>query len=588
MTAPPKKGTTGEPSELLAKADIDAILESRHWDPFAVLGVHLVSGGAAGDTYVARCFLPGATEVTAQTLAGKDIGALKQLHPAGIFAGEVALKKLQPIRYRARNEGGEWEVHDPYSFGPVLGPMDDYYIGEGSHLRLFDKLGAHAIEFDGVSGTHFAVWAPNARRVSVVGPFNDWDGRRHPMRVRLTTGVWEVFIPNVGPGTIYKYEIVGADGAPLPARTTGEIVARGGNIMRGYWRDPEQTAKVLRADGLHTGDLGWLDEDGFLYIVGRESEMIKAGAHRISPREIEDVIEAIDGVRECAVVGVPDEQLGQAILAVVAPRDGHEIERQRRLRSLRGGQEHDQAPVHGGPRVPHVWRLPDRVPVEEEVQGGRVGKLVGEDPAGRGRHRGDRRHRRRIPPLTAYGSFTPALISRPVISRVRVSAETLCRYSFTLSTARNRIFPIAAMLTALASGFWSFVSFRFLLGLGEAGNWPGATKAVSEWFPRRETGWAVALFDSGSSIGGMIAPVLVFGLVFIVSVIGSFMSFPEFLTMTNGGPGGATTPIMMRIYNVSFKSYKLGYGAALSFVLMLALLLLTIVQLRLSRDRTAG
>lgn len=141
-------------------------------------------------------------------------------------------------------------------------------------------------------------------------------------------------------------EVVGADGLPLPPRTTGEIVARGGNIMRGYWRDPEQTAKVLRPSGLHTGDLGWLDEDGFLYIVGRESEMIKSGAHRISPREIEDVIEAVDGVRECAVVGAPDEQLGQAILAVVAPRDGHEIDRQRLMRTCLEELPRYKLPAH--------------------------------------------------------------------------------------------------------------------------------------------------------------------------------------------------------------------------------------------------
>jgi 1,4-alpha-glucan branching enzyme len=109
-------------------------------------------------------------------------------------------------------------VFDPYSFGPVLGPMDDYYINEGTHLRLFDKLGAHAMDFEGVPGVHFAVWAPNARRVSVVGPFNDWDGRRHPMRNRIDTGIWEVFIPTLGPGTIYKYEIVGQDGQLLPLK----------------------------------------------------------------------------------------------------------------------------------------------------------------------------------------------------------------------------------------------------------------------------------------------------------------------------------------------------------------------------------
>ncbi|MGJ7039230.1 1,4-alpha-glucan branching enzyme [Shinella sp. BE166] len=213
MTAPPKKGTTDQPSELLAKADIDAILESRHWDPFAVLGPH-----PAGDKYIARCFLPGATEVTAETLAGKEIGALTQVDPAGIFAGEVSLKKLQPIRYRARNEGGEWVVIDPYSFGPVLGPMDDYYIREGSHLRLFDKLGAHPMTLDGIEGFHFAVWAPNAKRVSVVGNFNEWDGRRNAMRLRRDTGIWEIFLPGITEGHAYKYEIVGINGDVLPLK----------------------------------------------------------------------------------------------------------------------------------------------------------------------------------------------------------------------------------------------------------------------------------------------------------------------------------------------------------------------------------
>ena len=88
---------------------------------------------------------------------------------------------------------------DPYSFGPVLGPMDDYYIAEGSHLRLFDKLGAHLIDHEGATGFNFAVWAPNAKRVSVVGEFNDWDGRRHTMRNRADTGIWEIFIPTCRP-----------------------------------------------------------------------------------------------------------------------------------------------------------------------------------------------------------------------------------------------------------------------------------------------------------------------------------------------------------------------------------------------------
>ena len=88
-----------------------------------------------------------------------------------------------------------WTVADAYLIGPVLGPLDDYYIGEGNHLRLYDKLGAHPMHHEGHDGVHFAVWAPNASRVSVVGDFNGWDGRRHVMRKRLDTGIWEIFVP---------------------------------------------------------------------------------------------------------------------------------------------------------------------------------------------------------------------------------------------------------------------------------------------------------------------------------------------------------------------------------------------------------
>ena len=173
--------------------------------PFS--GVQEVPGGL-----VARCFVPHAETVTAYTLDGKEAGALARRHDAGFFEGKLTIRKRQPLRYHARNAGGDWWLTDPYSFGPVLGPMDDYYIAEGSHLRLFDKLGAHLLEHEGATGFNFAVWAPNARRVSVVGDFNDWDGRRHAMRNRTDTGIWEVFIPDIGPGSAYKYEIIGAAG----------------------------------------------------------------------------------------------------------------------------------------------------------------------------------------------------------------------------------------------------------------------------------------------------------------------------------------------------------------------------------------
>ena len=124
----------------------------------------------------------------------------------------------QPVKYRCRAGSHEWSVTDPYSFGPVLGPLDDFLIGEGTHLRLFDKMGAHLVRHEGASGVHFAVWAPNARHVSVVGDFNDWDARRHPMRRRADIGVWELFLPDIGEWRAYKYHIAGPDGSILPLK----------------------------------------------------------------------------------------------------------------------------------------------------------------------------------------------------------------------------------------------------------------------------------------------------------------------------------------------------------------------------------
>ncbi len=228
------------------ESDIKAIVAGRHSDPFGILGLHEVDG-----TWVARTFIPHAETVSARTLDNRILGELTQRHDAGFFEGKVALKGRMPVRYHARNDGGEWDVLDPYSFGPVLGPMDDYYIGEGSHLRLFDKLGAHALEFEGVHGTHFAVWAPNAQRVSVVGPFNDWDGRRHPMRVRLSTGIWEVFVPGIGPGEIYKFEIVGQNGKVLPLKA--DPFARQSEMR------PKNASVVADPAPFHWTDSAWME-----------------------------------------------------------------------------------------------------------------------------------------------------------------------------------------------------------------------------------------------------------------------------------------------------------------------------------------
>ncbi|MET0240516.1 MAG: 1,4-alpha-glucan branching protein GlgB [Sphingobium sp.] len=195
-------------------AEAEALVTGTHADPFAVLGVHRDGSG-----FVARCLIPGARRVTAFVRDRQGEGAaLALVHDGGLFEGPLDLNSASPLRYLAANDGGEWWVDDAYSHGPVLGPMDDYFIREGSHLRLFDKLGAHLIHHEGADGVHFAVWAPNARRVSVVGDFNQWDGRRHSMRHRRDTGIWEIFVPGLGGGHAYKYEIIGADGAPVPLK----------------------------------------------------------------------------------------------------------------------------------------------------------------------------------------------------------------------------------------------------------------------------------------------------------------------------------------------------------------------------------
>ena len=194
------------------KAAIEALLAGTHADPFSLLGAHEGPKGV-----FARVIIPGAESVEAHNFSGEMLGTLTCVDPRGLFEGTVAGPR-QPLRYRASNDSADWWVSDPYSFGPVLGPLDDQLIGEGKHFRLFDKLGAHLVTHEGVEGVHFAVWAPNAQRVAVVGDFNDWNGRGHVMRRRADNGVWEIFVPEVGAWRAYKYEIVGPDGKTQPLK----------------------------------------------------------------------------------------------------------------------------------------------------------------------------------------------------------------------------------------------------------------------------------------------------------------------------------------------------------------------------------
>lgn len=204
---------------MLDIAQISALLRAEHSDPYAVLGMHQEEDGLW-----VRSLQPGARAVA--VIDAKTGRQLVELTPRevdgieGFFEGIVPRRRNYfPYRLRIHWEHGVQETDDPYRFWTVLGEMDVWLLAEGSHLRPFERLGAHVCEIDGVAGTAFAVWAPDADRVSVVGDFNTWDGRRHPMRLRSECGVWEIFLPGVGAGACYKYEIRSRGGHLLPLKS---------------------------------------------------------------------------------------------------------------------------------------------------------------------------------------------------------------------------------------------------------------------------------------------------------------------------------------------------------------------------------
>lgn len=256
------------PPEALA-----ALLDGTHADPFSLLGAHVGPEGT-----FARAILHGAEEAEAYSLKGGRLGKMKRVD-GPLFEGKLR-GKPKPVRYRCRGHGGEWWVTDPYSFGPVLGPMDDFLIAEGTHFRLFDKLGAHVIDHEGADGVHFAVWAPNARSCNLVGDFNGWNPAAHMMRRRVDIGVWEIFIPDIGEGAAYKYRITGPDGTVQPLKAdpfafaselrpkTASVVARpgkrewGDDAHRQHWASVDPRREAISIYEVHPGswqrdDNGW-------------------------------------------------------------------------------------------------------------------------------------------------------------------------------------------------------------------------------------------------------------------------------------------------------------------------------------------
>jgi 1,4-alpha-glucan branching enzyme len=259
------------------------ILDARHHDPFSYLGPHQYADGSV----VIRVFRPQASSLS--VVLGRDgrVFEADLIHPNGLFAAKLPADAWQqPYEL-------EWHTHegktvrqaDAYSFGLCLGELDMHLFREGKHWRLYDHLGAHPRVIDGVAGVQFAVWAPNAKRVSVVADFNSWDGRVHPMRCRMEAGIWELFIPGVGVTAHYKYELVGEHEALTVKSDPFAFFGQHGtatasltwDLSKFIWQDGEWMAKRAKSNSykepvsiyeVHLGS--WKRRDGWRWLTYKE------------------------------------------------------------------------------------------------------------------------------------------------------------------------------------------------------------------------------------------------------------------------------------------------------------------------------
>ncbi|MBF0436701.1 MAG: 1,4-alpha-glucan branching protein GlgB [Magnetococcales bacterium] len=229
---------------------VDAIVRGAFRDAFTVLGRQAVD-----DHYFRiQAFLPQADSVVVvNSVTGRDAGRLTRVHAAGFFAGLFAAREgTFPYRLRLSQRQYKWDIEDPYRFPPTLSELDLTRIANGTNWEIYHCLGAHPLTMEGIAGTLFSVFAPQAGRVSVVGDFNDWDGRRNPMRLRHPFGVWEIFMPGVATGALYKFEIIGR---------YGEYLLKADPYAR-YSQKPPETASVV----WHSEEFVWHDEE---WIAGR-------------------------------------------------------------------------------------------------------------------------------------------------------------------------------------------------------------------------------------------------------------------------------------------------------------------------------
>ena len=234
------QGPTDQFPDFLSQEDAWALNRGDHHAPFDVLGRH-----KSGSKSWIVTLQPDATGV--RVTVGKKQFELLRLEGA-VFAGPVMAGSYTLTMLYA--DGSEHTTADPFAFDPVLSDLDQHLLGEGTHKELWRALGAHVITHQGSIGVHFAVWAPNAQRVSVVGDFNKWDGRRHPMRRTGDTGIWEIFVPHLGDGDLYKYEVFGADGS---------VGQKADPVGFGSQYPPEKASVVRDITGFGWKDKTWMD-----------------------------------------------------------------------------------------------------------------------------------------------------------------------------------------------------------------------------------------------------------------------------------------------------------------------------------------
>ena len=246
---PTKKSQRKAPGRGVPENPFERLVRGEHGDPFAILGQHPIDGGAGR---VIRVFAPDAVRMDVVADHGNSVVPMDRIHGQGLFQA-VFPQCSEAFPYKLRivdKDGHDREIKDPYVFPSLLTDFDLHLIGEGTHYGVYEKLGAHLRKVLGSAGVHFAVWAPNARRVSVVGDFNHWDGRVHPMRLHPGNGIWEIFIPGLGEGTLYKFEVLPKWGPPVlkadPFAFTFEL--------------PPRTASIVSDLSYEWGDAAWMAE----------------------------------------------------------------------------------------------------------------------------------------------------------------------------------------------------------------------------------------------------------------------------------------------------------------------------------------